>query len=203
MPADDNRGKKSSIIFDFLPFSLFCSIFHNVSTDYQCEKVYNIIERKNIKEKVVIIMPQSIFKATAHLEKGVQVKVKSRDFEITVDEPKSLGGTDTGMNPVEMILGALGACQAITAATFAGKHDMTFHNLWVELEGDLDTDGFMGISDVRKGYSEIRYNIHIDTDEPREKVEKYIEFIEATCPVGDTIANPVTMKLNKVIIENK
>lgn len=148
-------------------------------------------------------MPKTIFKATAHLQEGVQVKVKSRDFEITVDEPKSLGGTDTGMNPVEMVLGALGACQAIVAGAFAKQHDMTFNDFWVELEGDLDTDGFLGLSDVRKGYSEIRYNIHIDTDEPREKVEKFIEFIEATCPVGDTIANPVTMALNEVIIEGE
>jgi len=148
-------------------------------------------------------MPKTIFKATAHLQEGVQVKVKSRDFEITVDEPKSLGGTDTGMNPVEMVLGALGDCQAIVAGAFAKQHDMTFNDFWVELEGDLDTDGFLGLSDVRKGYSEIRYNIHIDTDEPREKVEKFIEFIEATCPVGDTIANPVTMALNEVIIEGE
>lgn len=148
-------------------------------------------------------MPETVFNATAHLQKGVQVKVKSRNFEITVDEPKSMGGTDTGMNPVEMVLGALGACQAIVAGAFAEKQGMTFNDFWVELEGDLDTDGFLGISDVRKGFNEIRYNIHIDTDEPREKVEKFVEFIEATCPVGDTIANIVTTKLNKIIIENE
>lgn len=66
-------------------------------------------------------MPKTVFKATAHLQDGVQVKVKSRNFEITVDEPNNLGGTDTGMNPVEMVLGALGACQAIVARVFARK----------------------------------------------------------------------------------
>lgn len=144
-----------------------------------------------------------IFKATAHLQEGVQVKVRSRDFEIIVDEPESLGGTDTGMNPVEMVLCALGACQAIVAGAFAKKHDMTFRDFRVELEGDLDPAGFMGLSDVRKGYSEIRYNIHIDTDEPREKVEEFVKFIEETCPVGDTIANPVNLTLNEVIIEKE
>ena len=148
-------------------------------------------------------MSLTTFKATAHLQKGVQVKVNSRNFEIIVDEPKELGGTDTGMNPVEMVLCALGACQSIVAASFAKKFGITFTDFRVELERDLDPDGFMGISDVRKGYSEIRYNIHIETDEPREKVEKFVEFIEATCPVGDTIANPVTTKLNNIIIESK
>ncbi|WP_217588120.1 OsmC family protein [Lentibacillus saliphilus] len=146
-------------------------------------------------------MPKTTFNATAHLQKGVQVKAQSRNFEITVDEPKSLGGTDTGMNPVELVLCALGACQSIVAGAFAGKFGITFSDFRVELEGDLDTDGFLGKSDVRKGYSEIRYNIHIKTDEPKEKVEEFIEFIENTCPVGDTIANTVTTKLNKIIIE--
>lgn len=173
--------------------------------------VYRLLEQevvsyncrqKNMK-KVVIIMPASVFNATAHLQKGVQVKVKSRNFEITIDEPKSMGGTDTGMNPVELTLCALGACQAIVAGAFAEKKGMTYRDFWVEVEGDLDTDGFLGLSDVRKGFSEIRYNIHIDTDEPREKVEEFVEFVEATCPIGDTISNEVTTKLNKIVIENE
>ena len=44
-------------------------------------------------------MPKSLFKATAHLQSGTQVKVKASGFEITIDEPKESGGTDTGMNP--------------------------------------------------------------------------------------------------------
>ena len=50
------------------------------------------------------------------------------------------------------------------------------------MEGDLDTDGFMHISDVRPGYSDIRYNFHIKTNDPREKVEKFAAFIEEICP---------------------
>lgn len=148
-------------------------------------------------------MPLTTFTATAHLQQGVQVKVKSRNFEVTIDEPKDLGGTDTGMNPVELVLCALGACQAIVARFYAGKFGVDFKDFRVELEGDLDTDGFMGKSDVRKGYSEIRYNIHIDTEEPREKIEEFVRFIENTCPVGDTLANTVTLKLNSIIIEGK
>ncbi|MCT8139265.1 OsmC family protein [Anaerobacillus sp. CMMVII] len=88
-------------------------------------------------------MPKTIFTASAHLQEGVQVLAKSRNFEITIDEPKSLGGTDTGMNPVEVVLAALGACQAIVARVYAKKFKIEFDHLWGELEGDLDTDGFI------------------------------------------------------------
>lgn len=148
-------------------------------------------------------MPLTTYSATAHLQQGVQVKVNSRNFEVTIDEPKDLGGTDTGMNPVELVLCALGACQAIVARFYAGKFGIDFKDFRVELKGDLDPDGFMGKSDVRKGYSEIRYNIHIDTEEPRDKVEEFVRFIEDTCPVGDTLANTVTLKLNSIVIEGK
>jgi uncharacterized OsmC-like protein len=146
-------------------------------------------------------MPKTTFKASAHLQEGVKVLAKSRNFEFTIDEPKNLGGTDTGMNPVETVLAALGACQAIVARVYAKKFNIQFENLWVDVEGDLDTDGFMNISDVRRGYSEIRYNIHIATNAPKEKVAEFVQFIEKTCPVGDTLANPVSLKLNDIVIE--
>jgi uncharacterized OsmC-like protein len=160
------------------------------------------VEVYKIRGKEVFIMAKSVFKATAHLQEGVQVKVKSRNFEVTVDEPKSLGGTNTGMNPVEMVLCALGACQAIVARFYAKKFDIQFENFWVEVEGELDPDGFMNISDVRPGFSDIRYNIHIETDAPREKVEEFIEFVESKCPVGDTLANPVNVKRNEIVIKS-
>lgn len=147
-------------------------------------------------------MPAETFKATAHLQKGMVVKARSRNFEITIDEPKNLGGTDTAMNPVETVLCALGACQSIVARAYAKKFNIRLEDFWVEVEGDLDTDGFMNISDVRRGYSDIRYTFHIKTDAPQEQVHEFVQFIERTCPVGDTIANPVNLKLNGVIIEN-
>lgn len=146
-------------------------------------------------------MPKTLFKATAHLQDGVQVIATSRDFQITIDEPKDLGGTDTGMNPVELVLSALGACQAIVARVYAKKFKIDFNDLWIEVTGELDTDGFLLKSDVRPGYSKIHYDIHIETDAPREKVEEFIEFVEKTCPVGDTIVNAAPIELNEIIIE--
>ncbi|MFS0838358.1 OsmC family protein [Paenibacillus sp. UNC499MF] len=147
-------------------------------------------------------MATTTFKASAHLQEGVVVKVSSRSFEFTIDEPKSLGGTDTGMNPVEALLGSLGACQSIVARVYAKKFDINLDDFRVEVEGDLDLDGFFKKSDVRPGYSDIRYTFYIKTDAPRERVEEFIQFLEETCPVGDSIANLVNLKLNGIVIEN-
>lgn len=148
------------------------------------------------------MMGVTTFQATAHLQDGVKVLARSRDFTIQIDEPESLGGTDTGMNPVEVLLCSLGACQAIVARVYASQFDVNLQDFWVETEGDIDLDGFFNKSDVRRGYSEIRYTFHIKTDSPKEQVESFVAFLERQCPVGDTIANAVNLILDRIVIEN-
>ncbi|MGF7050028.1 putative OsmC-like protein [Paenibacillus sp. DS2015] len=146
-------------------------------------------------------MAVQTFKATAQLLEGVKVKATSRNFELTIDEPESLGGTNTGMNPVEALLASLGACQSIVARVYAPKFDIKLDDFSVDVEGDLDLDGFFNKSEVRPGYSDIRYTFRIKTDAPEDKVEEFVRFLESKCPVGDTIANPVNVNLNNIIIE--
>jgi len=142
------------------------------------------------------------FKATAKaLPDGLQVETNSRGFKILLDEPEDLGGTDTAMNPVEALLCALGACQSIVAKAFAAAHNITFEEFHVELEGDLDPDGFMGLADVRNGFQEIRFVMHFKTNEPKEKIEAFAKFIENTCPVGDCLTNGVKLVLSGVAID--
>ncbi|SEM61481.1 OsmC-like protein [Paenibacillus sp. cl141a] len=71
------------------------------------------------------------FKATAQLQEGVKVITKARQFELVIDEPQSLGGTDTGMNPVEALLASLGACQSIVARVYAPKFDVVLEDFRV------------------------------------------------------------------------
>lgn len=136
-------------------------------------------------------MATQIVKANAHLKEGVLVETTARQHRVLVDEPASLGGTDTAMNPVELLLSALGACQSIVARTYADKFGIDLKDFNVELEGDLDTDGFLGKADVRPGFSNIRSTYTIDTDASEEKVAEFIEYLETHCPVGDTIENAV------------
>lgn len=134
-------------------------------------------------------MANTVFKANVKWTgKGVYCEASSRDFTVGLDEPKELGGTDKAMNPVEMLLNALGGCMSICAAAFAKKCGVDLKGCNVELEGDLDPEGFLGINpNVRTGYQEIRYKINIDSPSPKENIEKLIALIEERCPVSDTL----------------
>ena len=135
-------------------------------------------------------MPIATFKATSKLVDGLQVDNTIRNFTLRMDEPVNLGGTDTGMNPVEALLAALGSCLTIVAAAFADANDIELEDFWVELEGDLDPDGFLrGVEGVRNGFQEVRFIPHIKTSASEEKVEEFMQFIKSRCPVSDNMMN--------------
>jgi len=116
-----------------------------------------------------------------------------------MDEPKSLGGTDTGLNPVEMVLTGLGGCLSICAGMFAKSCNVKLNNFYVDIEGDLDFRGFKGDKEVDPGFQDIRFTIHVDSDSPEENIKKLIELIEARCPVSDTLQRKMNVKGDFVI----
>lgn len=141
------------------------------------------------------------FKAVSELKEGMKVECSARDHKVVFDEPEDLGGSDTGMNPVEATLCALGACQAIVARCFAKAKGVDIQEYRVELEGDLDIDGFQGLADVRPGVQNIRTKVYIKSESSREKLKEFVEFVENTCPVGDTITNSAAMSTELIIEE--
>lgn len=131
------------------------------------------------------------FTATSNLEGGLLVKNTARQHTVFVDEPESLGGTDTAVNPVELLLAALGSCQSIVARTYAETFGIDLKKFKVELAGDIDIDGFLNKSNVRPGFSDIRSTYYIETDADETKLKEFVAFLEAHCPVGDTLENGV------------
>ncbi len=146
-------------------------------------------------------MAITTFKATSRLVEGMQVDNFVRNFKIRMDEPQELGGTDTGMNPVEAQLAALGSCLTIVAAAFAKSQGIDLEDFWVELEGDLDPAGFLqGAPGVRMGFQEVRFIPHIKTKSDPEKVDAFVRFIKERCPVSDVMVNGTqVVALNPVI----
>lgn len=134
----------------------------------------------------------AIFSVNSKLEKGFHSDIKARDFEFISDEPESLGGTNAGPNPVEYVLGALAACQEIVIKAHAVQLGIDLKSVKVDASGDLDLLGFFALSDVRPGFTNIRYQTFIETDENDPvKLQKLKDISTDNCPVLDIIRNPV------------
>lgn len=141
------------------------------------------------------------FNAVVEAQEGLTMKCKSRDFELILDEPADLGGTDKGMNPVECLLNAIGGCKAIVSRSFAPAFDIDLKSIRIEVEGSLDPDGFMGLNENAKiGFSHITTNYYFESDADDAKLKEFIDFVDGNCPVMDTIVNTPTKesKLNRL-----
>ena len=132
---------------------------------------------------------------------GLQVKGSCRGFELTFDEPKESGGTDTPVNPVEGLLCAFGACQAIATLLFARMQDVPLDGVRVEVEGDLDPDGFTGKApDVRNGLQEVRFSMHLKSSD-EAAARALAALVEERCPVSDCLKAPVPVVCAEVVVE--
>jgi len=137
----------------------------------------------------------AVFKAKSHLVDGFRAEVNIRDFNFLSDEPKELGGTNLGPNPVEFVLGAFAACQEIVIKAYATVLGIDVLSVKVEVEGDVDLHGFLNLSDARAGFTGVRYKTTIETDETDQNKLKQLEaFSVNRCPVLDIIRNPVPLE---------
>ena len=64
---------------------------------------------------------------------GLQAIVEARGHTLTVDEPADAGGADGGPTPYELLLGALGACTAITVRMYAERRGWPLEGVEVTL----------------------------------------------------------------------
>ncbi|BAU65374.1 OsmC family protein [Stanieria sp. NIES-3757] len=119
---------------------------------------------------------------------------RSEPFVMDADEPPILAGKDLGANPVEYLLRALAGCLMTTMVYHAAVRGIKIEELEMELEGDLDLRGFLGLSnEVRKGYENIRVNFRVKTDEPNLDRLKALSKLS---PVYDVTANGTNIDIS-------
>ncbi len=119
----------------------------------------------------------------------------AKDFTIKTDEPLALCGTNQYANPQEYLLAALNACMIVGYATGCAMEGIELEELRIETEGDIDLRGFLGISpDVKPGYEELRYTVHIKGNGTPEQFEKIHRNVMAKSPNYYTLRNAIPLK---------
>jgi hypothetical protein len=83
---------------------------------------------------------QAAFSVDSRQVEGLRSETKIRQFSLTIDEPPTLGGSDAGPNPVELVLAALATCQEITYRAYATALGIPLESVSVKLDGALDLD---------------------------------------------------------------
>ncbi len=143
------------------------------------------------------------FKINAQSASAAKTIVKARNFEIIVDEPEALGGTDVAPNPVEYVLAAFAGCLNVMGHLVAKEMGFELKNLKIDIEGNLNPAKLFGKSDEdRAGYKNIVIKLIPETEADESILEKWLHAVESRCPVSDNLQNitPVSVELEKCMV---
>lgn len=134
---------------------------------------------------------QGVVVKTGHGKFGTEVHTDSHRF--LVDEPRSVGGDDSGPTPYDLLLAALGTCTAMTMKLYADKKGWPFEGAKIHLthERNHEADCKECLTGQGAGIQALNRRIELLgetlTGEQREKIIA----IADKCPVHRTLEGPL------------
>ncbi len=121
-------------------------------------------------------------------------EIKSGAHAFVSDAPKTVGGGETGPNPHELLLGALGACTSITLQMYAKKKGWELKDVIVDVKDEEVDDP----NNAGKKLTKITREIKVAGDFDAEQVES-LTAAANRCPIHKLLAhgNQINTVLNK------
>jgi uncharacterized OsmC-like protein len=129
---------------------------------------------------------------------GVSCRVETGRALVEAGLHPATGGTGLQACSGDMLLEALAACAGVTMRAVATALEIPVRSGNVEVEGDLDFRGTLGVSkEAPVGFREIRLKLNLDSDATQEQLDTLLKLTERYCVVLQTLksAPPVTASL--------
>jgi putative redox protein len=108
-------------------------------------------------------------------------KVQIREHALTADEPKDLGGEDSGPSPQELLAASLASCTAVTMEMYAVRKGWDVGEITVDVNYEPAHRG----SPTR-----FEMTVNLSKELPEEQRERLMQ-IAAKCPVHRTLEGEV------------
>jgi len=136
-------------------------------------------------------------KADSHLVENFRSHVKTRDFDVILDQPENMGSSDLGPRPSELLLAALAACHEVTYRLYADAMEIDLQDVAVSVTGVSDARGFFNVDDeVDAGFSEVYGQINIISNASEDDLERLQQAVNRHCPVLDDLRKPLKVELD-------
>ena len=124
-------------------------------------------------------------------ERNFQTAIHIRDHVVMTDEPVDVGGDDLGPMPLELFVGTLGACIAVTTRAYAKRKNWPLEEISIEIEMErFKREDYPNYTGDASFINEIREHIRFKgtlSDEQKEQLLK----VAGRCPVHLALEHPV------------
>ena len=110
------------------------------------------------------------------------------------DEPVDAGGSDTGPNPYELLLAALGSCASITVRMYADRKQWPLEEVHIELSYSGAHADDSAACDTETGMlTGIEMELSFVDDLSEQQVQRLLE-IANKCPVHRTLTSRIQIR---------
>ena len=116
---------------------------------------------------------------------GLTCEIEEGSWKLTSDLSEKSGGNGKGPDPGVLGRAALGSCLAMGYVMWAAYRGVPFESVEVEVHADFDAGAQYGLGDAPAGYTEVRYNVSIESPASDEDVMRIIEETESNSPYFD------------------
>jgi uncharacterized OsmC-like protein len=128
---------------------------------------------------------------------GISCRVETGRALVEAGLHPATGGSGLQACSGDMLLEALGACAGVTLRAVATALDIPIRGGTVEVEGDLDFRGTLGVSkEVPVGFQTIRLRFNLDSEATTEQLETLLKLTERYCVVLQTLRAPPAIMLS-------
>jgi uncharacterized OsmC-like protein/esterase/lipase len=135
---------------------------------------------------------QVVVRNEAH--NGLLAEINANDHYLIADEPKSVGGTNAGGTPYDLLVSALGACTALTLRLYAQHKKIDLEEIKVHLTRDkrhaADAENLDETSLIEFVDMELELTGSLSTDQRNRMLE-----IAHKCPVHKTLTHGLTINV--------
>ena len=126
----------------------------------------------------------------AHWAGGSRSRVEFKDKVVHI-------GGDGELNPMQMLLATLAACDVDVVAMHASLLGLDIESLSVEATGHFNVQSYLGLDGAPgPGYDAITYTVRLSVPgATAEQIAHLRERCERSSPVGDSLARAISLKL--------
>ncbi len=134
------------------------------------------------------------------LPKGMQLKcsMDTKPFELLIDAPGGLDGTNEGPSPLLVILASIGGCIIAVTRFWAKIMDIEIEEMKVFSRGHINLGAIFGLDDSKlAGYDKLEPVVRIKAKASDEKINELMDKVFSHCPIISNMggASPITPKV--------
>ena len=122
---------------------------------------------------------------------GLCCQITAGDFKIIVDEPVSVGGTNLGPQPTDLLLASVASCFTLAVAYSAQRRSVELRGLTVRVTGVYDGPKFRSM----------RVESLLDCD--ASQVEPIVRAAERVCYVTNTLKTNAEITFEGAVVERQ